>query len=147
MGSCISSKTTRKYQVAHSSQKIKNLKMDIEKAEKELGEAQNKLNNSQDKLKFIKAENQDLRYFLASMRSDYSTKTINFKQRLDRQREESEYYRVQFHTLQNKLSEKTRINLILVDRYNALGTKCQRKPVNSCDEQSYGTSVSSKSFI
>ena len=149
MGSCISSKH---YQV-----KLDNT---IEKMDGELEEVQIELNMCQKRLADLstksavlsykvtstKHENNQLKSYIVAMKIKSTETTFQLEQRLAKEKETAEYYQVKYKSLQNKLCEKRRINVALLQKYTILEkmhSKC--RPVSMALTNSWTSS--SNSFV
>lgn len=147
MGSCISSKH---YQV-----KLDNT---IEKMDGELEEVQIELNMCQKRLADLstksavlsykvtstKHENNQLKSYIVAMKIKSTETTFQLEQRLAKEKETAEYYQVKYKSLQNKLCEKRRINVALLQKYTILEkmhSKC--RPVSMALTNSWTSSANS----
>ena len=123
MGSCISSK--------HYKVKLDNT---TDQMDGELEEVQIELNMCQKRLLDLSSqsavlsykvastrhENDQLKSYIVQMKIKSTDNTLQLKRRLAKEKETAEYYQVKFKTLQNKLCEKRRINVALLQKYTLL---------------------------
>jgi hypothetical protein len=115
MGSCISAQS---YKLAES--KIEELRIELNMVENRLENISNKLVLAHNSQKFTSRENKQLRSFVVSMNDKYSRNMLLLKKDMNKETEDSAYFKEHFKFLKFKLKEHEKYNVMIKGKYQEL---------------------------